>query len=145
MQRARPTLRALREDFKLPIPPTDDLLDEIDHPLLGKATEQFADEKSKHERIRAITDVVLFKVKIQRWRGAVWVEADLPWVVAAGTRQDGSPDDFYSALENNATAARARYNAEHTKPISGATYAGHLCPPTKTASAIKLRTVPVWF
>lgn len=128
MRRARPTLRALREDLRLPVPPVDDLLDEIDHPLLDKASQQFADEKIQHERIRAITDEVLFKVKIQRWRGATWLEADLPWVVAAGLRQDGSSGDFYATLENAAKAARARYNTEHTKPISGATYVGHLLP-----------------
>jgi hypothetical protein len=33
MERARPTLRCLRADLKLPLPPVDQPLDEIDHPL----------------------------------------------------------------------------------------------------------------
>jgi hypothetical protein len=33
---ARPTLRALRYDLHLPVPPIDELLEEIDHPLLTK-------------------------------------------------------------------------------------------------------------
>ncbi|WP_206443245.1 hypothetical protein [Candidatus Protofrankia californiensis] len=43
------------------------------------------------ERIRAIEDAVLFKVKVGRWRGAVF--ADEPtaevrdWLVAAGIRE----------------------------------------------------------
>ncbi|MEO3789326.1 hypothetical protein ABGB14_03895 [Nonomuraea sp. B10E15] len=43
-------------------------------------------------------------------------------------REDGAVDDFYAALEANAKAARTRYNTEHTQPINGATYIGHLLP-----------------
>jgi hypothetical protein len=125
---ARPTLRCLREDLELALPPVNRPLDEIDHPLIRKAAERFADPDTPHERIRAIDDQVLFKVKVQRWRGAVWVEADLPWLVAGGRREDGSPDDFYAALESSATAARARYNDEHAPPLTTSTYTGHLLP-----------------
>ncbi|WP_241200050.1 hypothetical protein OG322_19480 [Streptomyces sp. NBC_01260] len=48
-----------------------DSLDEIEHPILAKTAEQFAADDAKHERIRAVDDQVLFKVKVQRWRGAV--------------------------------------------------------------------------
>ena len=41
---------------------------------------------------------MLFKVKAQRWRGAIWVDAGIPWLVAAGLREEGSPDDFYASL-----------------------------------------------
>ncbi len=84
--RVRPTLRALREDLDLPLPPVDVLLDQIRHPLLDKASEQFADPATGHERIAAIDDTVLFKVKVQRWRGAVWLDAPAAdvyaWLVA---------------------------------------------------------------
>ena len=56
---ARPTLRALREDLKITIPPIDEPLDRIEHPLPAKAREQFADDNASHERIRAIDDQVL--------------------------------------------------------------------------------------
>jgi hypothetical protein len=125
---ARPTLRALREDLKVPVPPVFEPLDELDHPLLAKAREQFADENAAHERIRAIDDQVLFKVKVQRWRGAVWTEEQLPWVVAAGCREDGSQDDFYKALESQAVRARAEYNRTHTPALSGSTYIAELLP-----------------
>ena len=101
-------------------------LDEIDHPVLAKASEQFADEDGKHERIRSVDDQVLFKVKVQRWRGAVWLDADLPWLVAAGRREDGSGDDFYAALEADGRAARARYNAEHFDGLKTTTHTGRL-------------------
>ncbi|WP_204019063.1 hypothetical protein [Sphaerimonospora thailandensis] len=51
-------------------------------------------------------DNVLFKVKIQRWQGAVWPDNRCPWLVAAGRREDDSPDDFYAALAERARQAR---------------------------------------
>jgi hypothetical protein len=82
-------------------------LNETDHLIVAKAAEQFGDADAKHERIRAIDDHVLFKVKVQRWRGAVWIDADLQWLVAAGRREDGSSDDFYATREDH-----VRYRAE---------------------------------
>lgn len=126
----RPTLRCLREDLELAVPAVARPLDEIDHPLLRRAAERFAEPETAHERIRAIDDQVLFKVKAQRWRGAVWVDQDtgMPWLVAGGRREDGSPDDFYAALETSAKAAKARYNDAHIPPLSTDTYVGHLLP-----------------
>jgi len=127
-QRARPTLRCLREDLALPAPRVDAPLEEISHPLLAKAAERFADDQTPQERIAAIDDQVLFKVKVQRWRGAVWVDGGVPWLVAAGQREEGSPDDFYTSLAARGKAARAHYNAEHSPPLSSTTYTGNLLP-----------------
>lgn len=71
---------------------------------------------------------MLFKVKVQRWRGAVWVDAGIPWLIAAGQREEGSPDDFYASLAATGKAARARYNTEHSPPLTTATYTGDLLP-----------------
>lgn len=128
MKRARPTLRCLREDLRLPLPHIDRPLDEIDHPLLAKTSDQFADPATPHERIRAIDDAVLFKVKIQRWRGAVWVEPELAWLVAAGRRESGSGDDFYAVLASDGRNARARHNAGHKPALTTDTYTAHLLP-----------------
>lgn len=128
----RPTLRCVREDLGLPVPPARVLLEEIDHPLLRKASEQFAADDTPHERIRSIDDAVLFKVKTGRWRGAVYSDepdADVQdWLVAAGTREEGSSDDFYAALHSEARAARQRYNAEHDKALTTDTYTAPLLP-----------------
>lgn len=142
MRPARPTLRALREDLKLPLPSAREPLDELDHPILAKAREHFADDEAGHERIRSVDDEVLFKVKVQRWRGAVWTDEDLPWLIAAGQREDGSPDDFYSALETTARAARARYNADSRQPLSTRTYVGHLLPDQNDRDATNSKQVP---
>jgi len=125
---ARPTLRCLREDLALAVPRADTPLEEISHPLLAKATERFADDRTPHERIAAIDDEVLFKVKAQRWRGAIWVDAGIPWLVAAGWREEGSPEDFYASLAAHGKTARARYNAEHSPPLTSTTYIADLLP-----------------
>lgn len=125
----RPTLRCLREDLGQAIPRVDTPLDEIGHPLLVKAAGQFGDGETPHERIAAIDDQVLFKVKVQRWRGAVWIDGeDDPWLVAAGRREDGSPDDFYASFAARAKAARSKYNAVNSPPLTTATYTGDLMP-----------------
>ncbi|WP_250291108.1 hypothetical protein [Frankia sp. CiP1_Cm_nod1] len=56
----RPTLRCLREDLHLPLPPASVPLDQVGHPLLAKAGEQFADPDTPHERIRSA--VILSRV-----------------------------------------------------------------------------------
>jgi len=56
------------------------------------------------ERIRALSDRVWFKVKTQRWRGAVTrlaedeVSAARWWLGAGGYRRDGDPSDFYEVM-----------------------------------------------
>ncbi|SEP91865.1 hypothetical protein SAMN05216188_101909 [Lentzea xinjiangensis] len=120
----RPTIRCLREELGLGLPPIDEPLDEIDHPLIRKANEQFAQPTGPRERIRSIDDVVMFKVKVQRWRGAVVETGDPSWMVTAGVREAGSRDDFYEALATAAVAARARYNAEHSPPLKTSTFCG---------------------
>jgi hypothetical protein len=128
-RRARPTLRCLREDLALPLPRVRTPLDEIAHPLLAKAAERFADEQAPQERIAAIDDQVLFKVKVQRRRGAVWLDdGETAWLVAAGQREEGSPDDFYASLAARGKAARARYNCEHAQPLATATHTAELLP-----------------
>jgi hypothetical protein len=68
-------------------------------------------------------------VKVQRWRGAIWIDGEGgPWLVAAGHRQDGSPDDFYASPATRAKAARTKYNARNSPPLTTAAYTGDLMP-----------------
>ncbi|WP_199039626.1 hypothetical protein [Glycomyces salinus] len=105
-------------------------LDELDHTLVAKTVRLFGDPNSARERIRAIDDQILFKVKVQRWRGAVWVDASsqTPWLVAAGLREDGSADDFYEALVSRARDDRTRYNAKSNPPLTTDTHSIGLRP-----------------
>jgi hypothetical protein len=122
-------LRCLREDLRQAVPPADTPLDEVPHPLLAKANERFADDGTPRERIASVDDQVLFKVKVQRWRGAVWIaDNDILWLVAAGQREEGSPDDFYAGLTARGKAARSQFNAAHTPPLITETYTSGLLP-----------------
>ncbi|WP_327694960.1 hypothetical protein [Streptomyces sp. NBC_00459] len=103
-------------------------LDEIDHPVLAKASEQFADKNGKHERIRSVETRCCSRSRCSDGAARVWLDADLPWLVAAGRREDGSVDDFYAALEADGRAVRARYNAEHSDGLKTATHTAHLLP-----------------
>ena len=95
---ARPTLRCLRGDLALAVPRADSPLEEISHPLLAKATERFADDQTPHKRIAAIDDEGAVQGQspalVRRYLG----RCRIPWLVAAGWREEGSPDDFYAAL-----------------------------------------------
>lgn len=113
MQPTRPTVRTLREDLKLPLPSARKPLDVLDHPLLVKARELFSDDETGHERIRAIDDEILFKVKVQRWRGAVWTDKDLdlhlplvPTPPAAGPSRQGAAQHHARPRHGCAPAAR---------------------------------------
>lgn len=120
------------------MPPVDFPLDEIDHPLLAKTNEQFSDPGMSHERIRAIDDHIFFKVKIQRWRGAVWTDQPQVWLVAAGQRESGSPDDFYAALAADTVAARKSYNAAHGGVLTTDALSAHLLPNVDDAERYEL-------
>lgn len=115
----RPTLRCLREDPALPVPHADTPLDEVSHPLLAKAAGRFTGGQTPQERITSIDDQVLFKVKAQRRRGAVWVGGGIAWLVAAGQHEEGSPEDFY---------ASDRFPENLPQPFSTLSQAARLMP-----------------
>ncbi len=138
MELLRPTLRCLQEELKLPIPRLTEPLDAVDHPLLNKARQQFADPAGSRERIAAIDDRVLFKAKVQRWRGAIWMGEHLPWLLAAGVREAGSADDFYSALAADGRQARALYNAVNARALTTETSTAHLLPRATDRQRYKL-------
>ncbi len=121
-------MRCLREDLALAVPGVGTPLEEVGHPLLARASERLADDQAPQERISAIDDQVLFKVKVQRWRRAMRTGGDVAWLVAAGQREEGSADDFYAALATRGKAARARCNAEHPAPLTSTTCSGCLMP-----------------
>ncbi|MBM7770226.1 hypothetical protein JOD54_000430 [Actinokineospora baliensis] len=124
----RPTLRCLRDELGLEVPPVTVPLNEVDHPLVRKANDQFSAPSGPRERIRAVDDTVMFKVKVRRWRGALVDAGEPSWLVAAGIREDGSRDDFYAALAESLNAARIWYNAEHAQSLATQTYSAGLLP-----------------
>jgi hypothetical protein len=70
--------------------------------------ERFANGDTSRERIASVDDQVLFKVKVQRWRGTVWMADDrIPWLGAAGQPEEGSPDN---TSERRLSSERGRWN-----------------------------------
>lgn len=109
----RPTLRCLRVDLHSDWEDSDDQqlvsrnlawmvrpVHTLSHPLIGKAVNDFpvdSDADKLRESISGISSPpVYWKVKVNRWRGAVYEDSDgQAWLVAAGTRTEGSHKDFY--------------------------------------------------
>lgn len=116
MAKARPTIRCLLDELAgsaaldvsvrsaLASGSIADLgplpLDDIEHPLLTKATETLAGrepEEIRHLRISAVTDNAWYRVKAGQARSAAWIDDEgTPWLCAVGVRRDGDRDDFYA-------------------------------------------------
>jgi hypothetical protein len=135
----RPTIRCLREDLgEAKLPPATVALHDLDHVVVRKANSTFPTEDAPGERIGAIDDNVLFKVKVERWRGAVWRPLPKQWLVAAGRREAGSPDDFYEALTEKARRWRADHNREASPPLKTETYTDRLLPNQEDENRLRL-------
>ncbi|CAN5796732.1 hypothetical protein BH23ACT2_BH23ACT2_07230 [soil metagenome] len=117
----RPTLRCLLEDLAQEVGPdelrvairtaeadmaSDDThllpcpLTDAQHLVLDKANLLAGDEAAERERILAITDRHVIKVKSSDRRAALWQdEAGTWWLLAAGRRKNDGAGDFYRDLE----------------------------------------------
>jgi hypothetical protein len=125
----RPTIRCINEDLGIrKLPPATEPLDRLDHPVLKKAREVCRDDPPTSERIVSIDDKVLWKVKIGRWRGAVWCPSPRRWLIAAGTREAGSPDDFYADLAERGRRWRADHNRSTSPGVQTDTLVAPLLP-----------------
>lgn len=110
----RPTRRCL-DDLGVALPSLGVRLSGLEHPLIRKAQRIPAEvQLGAAEPIKSLTDRRWYKVKTSIWRGAAGsVEGQIPdhisaplrrfrewwWLVAAGARQEDSPQsDFYACL-----------------------------------------------
>ncbi len=74
----------------------------VDHPLIVKFREvRIQEPEPENQYIDLLKNPPGFKVKVERWRGATWYdrETEVVFLLAAGWRADGDPDDFYRELE----------------------------------------------
>jgi hypothetical protein len=74
-------------------------LTDAEHAVLDKANLIASDEAADRERIVALTDRHVIKVKTGDQRGALWHDGDTWWLLAAGRRKDDGAGDFYRRLE----------------------------------------------
>lgn len=117
----RPTLRCLLEDLGRDAGPDElqaalgsarrDMADDdhylfpcpltaVEHPVVERANLIAGDDAADRERINAITDRHVVKVKTSDRRGALWQDdAGQWWLLAAGHRKDDGPGDFYRDLD----------------------------------------------
>jgi hypothetical protein len=91
------TLRCLRDDLKLELPPVEVDLGGLDHVLVGEARRLAATAPRGQKRILSIERPLVYRVRHGRWRGATWLEADASrfWLCAGAQREEGSGEDAY--------------------------------------------------
>ncbi|ETD34422.1 DUF3039 domain-containing protein [Williamsia sp. D3] len=79
-------------------------MSDLNHPAIRHTVDVFDDMTGDHQRegISGLTSPMFYKLKTNRWRGAVLVEDDgQVWLVAAGLRRGGERTDFYKEFSAN--------------------------------------------
>lgn len=100
LRRTRVTLRCLREDLGLDLPPVEIDLGGLDHVLLGEARRVAPTAPRGQKRILSIEHPLIYRVRHGRWRGATWLESDAArfWLCAGAQRADAANGSIGSAL-----------------------------------------------
>ena len=104
-RRTRVTLRCVREDLRVDIPPVEVDLGALDHPLVAEARRVAPTSPRGQKRILAIDHPLVYRLRHGRWRGATWLETyeGRFWLCAGAQRAAGSAEDAYEhfiALHN---------------------------------------------
>lgn len=96
-RRTRVTLRCLREDLGLDVPPVEIDIGAMNHPLIAEARRVAPTAPRGQKRVLSISQPLVYRLRHGRWRGATWLEtyAGRFWLCAAAQREAGSPDDAY--------------------------------------------------
>jgi len=91
------TLRCLREDLDVEIPPVEIDLGGLDHPLIGEARRVAPAAPRGQKRILSIERPLVYRLRHGRWRGATWLESEAArlWLCAGAQREEGSSEDAY--------------------------------------------------
>lgn len=96
-RRTRVTLRCVREDLGIDLPPVEVDLGTLDHPLVAEARRLAPSAPRGQKRILSIDRPLVYRIRHARWRGATWLETDEGrfWLCASALREEGSGDDAY--------------------------------------------------
>lgn len=99
-RRTRVTLRCLREDLDVEIPPIEIDLGNLDHPLLAEARRVAPAAPRGQKRILSIERPLMYRLRHGRWRGATWLEVEDArfWLCAGAQREEGSSEDAYEVF-----------------------------------------------
>jgi hypothetical protein len=107
-RRTRATLRCLREDLELEVPPVEVDLGGLDHALMVEAQRLALAAPRGQKRILSIKHPLVYRLRHGRWRGATWLEVDAArfWLCAGAYREQGSGEDAYAVFEELHRAGR---------------------------------------
>jgi hypothetical protein len=96
-RRTRVTLRCVREDLGLDVPPVEVDLGSLDHALIAEARRLAPSAPRGQKRILSIAHPLVYRIRHARWRGATWLETGEGrfWLCAGASREEGSGDDAY--------------------------------------------------
>jgi len=113
-RRTRVTLRCVREDLGLDLPPVEVDLGGVDHPLVAEARRLAPTAPRGQKRILAIEHPLVYRIRHARWRGATWLETDAGrfWLCAGALRDEGSGDDAYEVFTALHAAGRLLPDAD---------------------------------
>lgn len=113
-RRVRVTLRCLREDLSLQLPPVEVDLSSLDHPLIDEARRVAPTAPTGQKRILSIGHPLVYRLRHGRWRGASWLEdaAARFWLCAGAQRDQGSRDDPYELFSALHQAGRLLPDAD---------------------------------
>jgi hypothetical protein len=91
------TLRCLREDLEVEVPPVEIDLGGLDHPLIAETRRLALAAPRGQKRILSIEHPLMYRLRHGRWRGATWLEAEAArfWLCAGAQREAGSGEDAY--------------------------------------------------
>jgi hypothetical protein len=94
------TLRCLREDLEVEVPPVEIDLASLDHPLLNEARRVAPTAPLGQKRILSIERPLVYRLRHGRWRGATWLEVEVGrlWLCAGAQREEGSGEDAYEVF-----------------------------------------------
>jgi len=113
-RRTRVTLRCVREDLGLELPPVEVHLGSLDHPLVAEARRIAPAAPRGQKRILSIAHPLVYRIRHARWRGATWLETDERrfWLCAGALREEGSGDDAYELFATLHAAGRLLPDAD---------------------------------
>lgn len=96
-RRVRVTLRCLRDDLDMELPPVEVDLGSLDHPLVDEARRVAPTAPTGQKRVLSIAHPLVYRLRHGRWRGASWLEEDAAryWLCAGALREQGSREDPY--------------------------------------------------
>jgi len=97
MDCSRIILRCFSEDLGLALPDVDSEL-AADHPIADELLTRAPTAPAGLKRILAIGMPLVYRLQRGRHRGAAWPDElrDVFWLLAAGLRRQGSPEDAYA-------------------------------------------------